>query len=462
MEGGSILKVPDIKSTPPGKKGKKIVTRDKKYLATSTKTSEVVAERARGSLVWDVDGNLYIDFTSGVGVVNTGHCHPDVVKAVTNQVTKLMHFAGTDFYYDIQATLAERLTEITPGSFPKKVFYTNSGTESVEAAVKVARWHSKRGRFLAFIGAFHGRTMGALSFTASKVKHQERFFPTMPGVNHVPYAYCYRCAYKQEYPSCGVWCADVIEERYLSKFIPPNDVAALFYEPVQGQGEYIVPPPEFPKKLAKMCKKHGILFVDDEVQAGFGRTGKMFGIEHFNVVPDIVCMAKGMGSGIPVGAAVFDAKLDFEYKGAHSNTYGGNLLACTAVNATLDVINKEKLMSRAEKRGKHMRKRLDEMKEDNPIMGDNRGLGLMQATEFIRDQKSKAPAPELSEFIVQESFKKGLILLPCGESTVRYIPPLCIKEEILDDGLDVLQEVIKKAGRVKKRKSSGESASEAC
>ncbi len=440
-----------MKSIPPGKKGKAIVRRDREVIATSTKTSEIVAERARGSLVWDVDGNLYIDFTSGIGVVNTGHCHPTVVRAITEQVNRLMHFAGTDFYYDIQVTLAERLSKLTPGKFAKKVFYTNSGTESIEAALKVARWSKDRGRFIAFIGAFHGRTMGALSFTASKTQHQEKFFPTMPGVDHVPYAYCYRCPYKQEYPGCGIWCADAIEELYLNKFIPPNDVAALIYEPIQGEGGYIVPPPEFAKKLSKMCKKYGILLVDDEIQAGFGRTGRMFGIEHQGAVPDIVCIAKGMGSGIPVGAAVFHARLDFGVQGAHSNTFGGNLIACTAANATLDVIEKERLVKNAEKHGKHMRKRLDEMKEENPIMGDNRGIGLMQATEFVRDGKSKAPAPRISDYVVQESLRNGLILLPCGESVVRFIPPLNIEREHLDQGLDVLETVIKKARKLKKK-----------
>jgi 4-aminobutyrate aminotransferase len=442
------LKVPDIRSVPPGEKGKRIVQRDKKAIARSTKTSELAAERAKGSLVWDADGNLYVDFTSGIGVANTGHCHPTVVKAITEQVNKLMHFAGTDFYYEIQVTVAERLSQITPGDFDKKVFYTNSGTESVEAAIKVAKWSSQRDRFIAFIGAFHGRTMGSLALTASKIQHQERFFSTMPGVDHVPYAYCYRCPYKLEYPGCGIYCADAIQEQYLDKFIPPNDVAALFYEPIQGEGGYIVPPPEFAGKVSEICKQNGILFVDDEVQAGFGRTGRMFGIEHHGVTPDIICIAKGMGSGIPVGAAVFDAKLDFGVQGAHSNTYGGNLIACAAVNATLDVIEQENLINRGTKLGLHMRKRLDEMKENNSIMGDNRGLGLMQATEFIRDTKSKEPAPEIKEFIVQEAFKKGLVLLPCGFSVVRYIPPLMIEEENLDAGLEVLEEVIKEAGTI--------------
>ncbi|UCD93315.1 MAG: acetyl ornithine aminotransferase family protein [Methanobacteriota archaeon] len=437
-----------MKDVPPGDRGKDLVQRDKKIMATSTKTSELVAERAEGALVWDVDGNLYVDFTSGIGVVNTGHCHPTVVKAITEQANRLMHFAGTDFYYDIQVSLAERLAEVTPGDFAKKVFYTNSGAESVEAAIKVARWSSEKGRFIAFIGAFHGRTMGALSLTASKLQHQERFFPTMPGVDHVPYAYCYRCPYKLEYPGCGIWCADAIQELYLDKFVPPGDVAGLFFEPVQGEGGYVVPPPEFPKKVHEICKDNGILFIDDDVQAGFGRTGKMFGIEHFDIVPDILCIAKGMGSGIPVGAAIFNSELDFGVQGAHSNTYGGNLIACNATIATLDVIEKENLTERAEKLGSHMRKRLDEMKEENPIMGDNRGLGLMQATEFVTDPETKSPAPEPRNYVVEESFKNGVILLPCGASGVRYIPPLNIEEEYLDNGLDIIQRIIKEAGDI--------------
>lgn len=445
------MKVPNIKAVPPGKEGRRIVQRDKRIMATSTKTTEIVAERAKGSLVWDVDGNLYIDFTSGIGVVNTGHCHSEVVEAVVEQAKRLMHFAGTDFYYEIQVSLAERLSRITPGGFAKKVFYTNSGTESVEAALKIAKLHSRRGRFLAFICGFHGRTMGALALTASKTQHQEGFFSTMPGVDHFPFAYCYRCPYKLEYPDCGVWCADAIQELYLDRFIPPDEVAALFFEPIQGEGGYIVPPPEFPRKVLGICRKNGILFVDDEVQSGFARTGRMFGIEHYDVVPDIVCLAKGMGSGIPVGAVVFRSSLDFGVKGAHSNTFGGNLIACSAAMATLDVIEKEKLVKRSERLGEHLRKRLDEMKEDNPIMGDNRGYGLMQATEFVKDPNSKSPSPEIADYVVQESFKKGVILLPCGVSGVRYIPPLTIEEEYLDKGLDIIGYVIKKAGRIVKK-----------
>ncbi|MGC9060152.1 MAG: aminotransferase class III-fold pyridoxal phosphate-dependent enzyme, partial [Thermoplasmata archaeon] len=272
------MDIPKIIEIPPGKKAKKIVDEDAKYIATSTKTSPVVAAKAKNAIVEDVDGNLYIDFSAGIGVLNLGHCHPAVVNAVKEQAEKLMHFAGTDFYYEIQVELARKLTEITPGNFAKKVFYTNSGAESNEAAIKLARWKTQRKQFIAFIGAFHGRTMGALALTASKPVHRDRFFPMMPGVNHIPYAYCYRCRYKLEYPSCDMWCAKILDEVYLDTFVPPEEVAGIFVEPVQGEGGYIVPPKEFLPTLKKIAEKHDMLFIDDEVQAGFGRTGKMFAI----------------------------------------------------------------------------------------------------------------------------------------------------------------------------------------
>jgi 4-aminobutyrate aminotransferase len=287
--------------------------------------------------------------------------------------------------------------------------------------------------------------MGALSLTASKPVHRDRFFPMMPGVNHIPYAYCYRCRYKLEYPSCGMWCAKILDEVYLDTFIPPDEVAGIFVEPVQGEGGYIVPPKEFLPELKKIAEKHGILFIDDEVQAGFGRTGRMFAIEHFGVTPDIVSIAKAMGSGVPIGAIVFNAKYDWGVEGAHSNTYGGNLLACAASLATIDVLQSEKLVERAAQLGEHMNKRLNEMKEKYEIIGDVRGLGMMQATEFVKNRKTKEYAKKERDKIVELAYKRGLILLPCGRSGIRYIPPLTIEEEYLDKGLDVLETCIKDA-----------------
>jgi len=426
----------------PGKNAAPIVAEDGKYMATSTKCSPVVGELGKGSMVRDVDGNWFVDFTSGIGVTNTGHCHPKIVSAVINQASQLMHFAGTDFYYKVQVDLAKKLTEITPGNFAKKVFFTNSGAESVECGIKVSKWATKKPQFIGFIGAFHGRTMGANSFMANSIAAIDRYFPMMPGVTKVPYAYCYRCAYKMEYPSCGCYCAKIIDEVYFNKVVPPSECAAFMVEPIQGEGGYVVPPAEFHQTLKKIAQKHGILFIDDEVQAGFGRTGKMFAIEHFGVTPDIVLMAKGMGSGLPIGACVYDAKLDFGVEGAHSNTYGGNLVASAASLATISVIEEEGLLEKSATLGKHMKKVLLEMQKKHPVIGDVRGLGLMQIIEFVKDPKTKEPVHKFKDAVVTEAYKNGLLLLPCG-SGVRLIPPLNIYDEQLDQGLEILEAAIK-------------------
>lgn len=432
-----------IKTTPPGPKAKKIIAKDRKYMATATKTSPIAAKRGSGVQITDVDGNTYLDFTSGVAVLNTGHCHPKIVEAVQKQASRLMHFAGTDFYYVVQNELAEKLVNITPGKYPKKVFFTNSGTEANECAMKVARWSTEKKRLISFINAFHGRTMGSLSLTASKPVQRERYFPMMDGVTHIPYAYCYRCAYKMKYPDCDVWCAKILDEVYFSTFVPPEEVAALFIEPIQGEGGYIVPPDKFIQAIRKITKKHKILMVDDEVQAGFGRTGKMFAIEHFGIAPEIITVAKGMGSGMPIGAAVFNARYDFGVSGAHSNTYGGNLLACASSLATINVIKKEKLVDRAEKLGKIVSERLFEMKEKYPLIGDVRGMGLMQAVELVKNRRTKKPAIEEADKILERCYKNGLILLPCGTSGIRFIPPLVISEKELAEGLDIVEKALK-------------------
>jgi 4-aminobutyrate aminotransferase len=430
---------PYIKVEPPGPEAKKIIDKDHKYIATSTKTSFLAVKRGKGVFLEDVDGNTFIDFTSGVGVLNVGQNHPKVISAIKQQADRFLHFAGTDFYYEAQSRLSETLAKLAPGRSAKKVFFTNSGTESVEAAIKLARWHTRKPRFIAFIKAFHGRTMGSLSLTASKPQHRERFFPTMPGATHIPFAYCYRCPYKMEYPSCDVWCAKILDELYFDSVVPPNDVAALFAEPVQGEGGYVVPPPDYFTILKKILDKHGILLAVDEVQAGFGRTGKMFAIENFGKIePDIICAAKGMGSGMPIGAAIFNARYDFGVQGAHSNTYGGNLLACVASQATIDVIKEEKLLANSKKQGKYLNKRLRELQEKYPLIGDVRGIGLMQVTELVKNQKTKKPAVEEQDKLVEMAFKKGMVLLPCGESGIRYIPPLIITSEQIDMAIDIL------------------------
>jgi len=434
---------PRVSGNLPGPVGKKIIDRDTRIMVTSTKAGPIVAKRAKGSIIEDVDGNLIIDFFAGVGVQNVGHCHPKVVQAIKEQAEKFIHIAGTDYYYENQVELAEKLAKTVPGRMPRKVFFTNSGSESVEAALKVAKQATKRQTFVGFISAFHGRTMGSLGVTASKPVHREGFFPFMPGVYHIPYAYCYRCRYKQEYPDCGVWCAKILDEVYFDTFVPPNDVAAIVAEPIQGEGGFIVPPKEFLPILKRTAEKYGILYIDDEVQAGMGRTGRMWAIEHFGVVPDIITTAKALGAGIPIGATIIDSKLDFDKSGRHSNTFGGNPIGAAAALAVLEIIEKEKLLERTRKLGKKSIKRLREMQDDHDIIGDTRGLGLMLAHEFVKDKKSRAVNKEARDKIVDLALKNGLGVIGCGKSSIRYIPPLTIEENLLDKAWDILEGCIR-------------------
>jgi 4-aminobutyrate aminotransferase len=442
-----MVKVPNIAVEPPGPRAKAVIELDTKYLATSTKASPIAIERGEGSLIWDVDGNTYLDFASGVAVLNLGHSHPAVVKAVKHQVESFTHFAGTDYYYDVQSRLAERICSISNIPGEKRVFLSNSGTESNEAALKLARWSTQRKLFISFIGGFHGRTLGSLSLTASKAVQQERYFPSMPGVTHLPFAYCYRCPYHLEYPSCDIWCAKVLEELHFEDYLPSEEVAAMFMEPVQGEGGYIVPPKEFVQIMHSTCRRHGILFVDDEVQAGMARTGRMWALEHHEVVPDIMCSAKALGSGVPIGATVFRKELDWGKKGSHSNTYGGNAIACAAALATIETIEKEDLVQQADRKGEHMRKRLEEMMANHEIIGDVRGLGLMRAAEFVKDRRTKEPAVKERDAIEELCVKRGLVAIGCGKSGMRIIPPLNISMELLDIGLDVLEGAIRDVGR---------------
>lgn len=436
-----------VRTAIPGPKAKKIVLADQRLLMTSTKTSPVAAERAEGVWVTDVDGNRILDFTSGVGVVNTGHCHPEVVRAIREQSGRLMHFAGTDFYYANQVRLAERLTELTPGNHAKKLFYTNSGTESVEAALKLARWNRRRPITIGLLGAFHGRSMGALTMTTSKPNQRGRFAPFAGGGHHIPPPNCFRCPYQLEYPSCDLYCAKILKELYFETSIPPDDVAAFIAEPVLGEGGYIVPPKGWHQEIRKILDEHDILFIDDEVQAGIGRTGRWFAIEHHGVVPDIVTTAKALGSGLPIGATIFRKELDYTVGGAHSNTFGGNLVAVASALATLDVIEHEHLLENARVQGAHLIERLRELQSRHPEIGDVRGLGLMVATEFVRDHDDLTPNAKLRDRIVEEAYRRGLLLLPCGKSSIRYIPPLVVRAEEIDEGVEVLDQAIAAARR---------------
>ncbi|MFQ5986020.1 MAG: acetyl ornithine aminotransferase family protein [Thermoplasmata archaeon] len=437
------MKAPRMQVPPPGPKARKVIEKDGRFLATSTKTLPLAVRRAKGSVVEDVDGNRYIDFTCGVAVTNLGHVNDEVREAVEAQLAELWHMAGTDFYYQVQADLAEALARLTPGDFPKKVFFTNSGTEAIEAAIKVTRWNRPGKQFLAFLNAFHGRTMGSLALTSSKGVQRERFFPVMPGGNLVPYSYCYRCPYGLTYPDCDIWCAQIIEEEYLQKVVPPSELAGLVFEPVQGEGGYVVPPPGWTEKIAQIARENDILLIADEIQTGLGRTGRMFAVEHAGVTPDAVAVAKGLGSGLPIGALVFNAELDFGVSGAHSNTFGGNPVACASALATLRILEEQKLPERAARLGEQMHRRLEELKEELPIMGDNRGLGLMRATEFVRVGEAKKPAVKTRNAILEEALRRGLILLPSGTSVIRYIPALTIEDGLLDAGMDILTDAIR-------------------
>jgi 4-aminobutyrate aminotransferase len=442
---------PKIVVTPPGPKARELVRGDESLISKSmVRWYPLVAESGSGCIVKDVDGNEFIDFNSGLAVLNVGHCHPKVVSAITEQTKKLIHYSYTDFYYQPIVDLGKELTKITPGTFAKKVFFCNSGAEVIEAAMKMAKWHTRNSLFLAYTGAFHGRTLGAISLTASKPVQRRHFFPLVPGVTHVPYPYCYRCPFHLSYPECHFWCVDFIEEEVLAKYIPAENVAAMFVESIQGEGGYVVPPDDYFTRLRRLLDKHNILMIDDEIQSGIGRTGKWFAMEHFNVIPNAVCVAKAIGSGLPIGALISkDEFMDWE-GGSHATTFGGNPVACAAGLAVIDVIKQERLLENATKLGAHLLTRLKEMQKKYPIIGDVRGKGLMVAAEIVKDPDTKEFGAELSQEIMMKCFKRGLAIITSGKSTMRFVPPLVITRELLDAGLDVFEGVVKEvAGSAK-------------
>jgi 4-aminobutyrate aminotransferase len=435
--------IPSIKTTLPGPEARKVLEKDQKFVSQSyTRVYPLVVKKAKGVWVEDVDSNRFLDFTSGIAVNNTGHCHPRVVEAIHRQAEQLIHMSGSDFYYSLQSDLAAKLSEITPGPKEKRVFFGNSGAEAIEASLKLARYHTKRPRVLAFLGAFHGRTMGALSLTASKVIHERGFSPLVPGVTHVPYAYCYRCPYHQTpYPKCGCACVDWIREDLFKRSIPPEEVAAIFVEPIQGEGGYIVPPPEFHLKLYELAKEFGILFVDDEVQSGMGRTGKMMAIEHWGVVPDIIALAKGIASGMPLGATVSQSEVMDWVPGSHASTFGGNPVSCRAALTTIELLEGG-LIENAARLGGYILGKLKEFQKRFHLIGDVRGKGLMIGIELVKDPVTKAKAIEERSKIIQACFKKGLLILGCGENVIRLIPPLMITQREADLALTILEDVL--------------------
>ncbi len=444
---------PKIVTPIPGPKAKKIMERHNRCVATSTHNPEhapLVIESGKGVWFKDVDGNTILDFSTGIAVLNTGIRHPEVQKAVEGQLNRIWHGAGTDYYNLEQVELAEELEKVAPGNFDKKTFLSNSGTESVEAAIKILKWSTQRKLFLGFMGAFHGRSFGSLGLTASKPVHRSRMFSVMPGVHHVPFPNPYRNTWKidgYEKPDDLVnRVIEYIEEDMFGHYVPAEEVAGIFFEPIQGEGGYVVPPKNFFKELKKLADKHGIKLVSDEVQMGMGRTGKMFSVEHFGIEPDILCIAKALGSGIPIGATVFRKELDFGVSGVHSNTYGGNMLACAAALATIKVI-KNGLVQNAAKMERLFRERLQGLKDKYEIVGDFRGLGLAWGVELVKNRKTKGYARDAREKILLEALRNGLALLGCGASTIRLIPALCITEEEAKIGLDIFERAVAKVGK---------------
>jgi 4-aminobutyrate aminotransferase len=426
-----------------GQNARKIIDRDHRALVKSTKVSPIVARDAKGIYVTDVDGNRYIDLTAGIAVMNVGHCHPGIVNAIKSQAEKLLHFAGQDYYYEEQVAIAEKLAEITPGNFPKQVFLSNSGTEANECAFKLVRWHKNRPGMIAFLGAFHGRTFGSLSLSSAKPVHTRRFQPLLGAIYKTPYAYCYRCFAKLQYPDCDLWCARYIDEVLLRELVAPDQIAAMIMEPIQGEHGYIVPPDDFLRILRKICDKHDILMIDDEVQTGFGRTGKMFAVEHAGIAPDIITLAKAIASGMPMGATVTRKEIANWDAGSHSNTTGGNPIACTVALANIEIIKKERLADNARKVGSEILKRLRELEKKSRFIGDVRGRGLMVGIEFVEDKQTKKPlAHEKIDKIMIEGVKRGLILLPAGFSTIRIAPPLVISCEEAERAMELFVETV--------------------
>jgi 4-aminobutyrate aminotransferase len=428
-----------------GTRAREYIARDTTAISPSyTRSYPFVMDHGKGSRVWDVDGVQFIDFTAGIAVTATGHSHPDVAQAIKDQADQFIHMSGTDFYYPVQIELAEKINSLVPGDEPKQLFFTNSGTEAVEAAFKLARYSTGRTRMIAFIGGFHGRSMGALSLTASKYVQRKGFAPLVPGVTHVPYGYCYRCAYNLEYPSCDVYCVRYIEDTIFKHFIPADEVAAIFMEPIQGEGGYVIPPPLYHQRLRELTDRYEILLVDDEIQTGMGRTGKMFAIEHWGVVPDITCIAKGIASGMPLGAMVAKKRLMTWPPGAHGNTFGGNPVSCAAALATIRLVEGGYVQNAA-RMGERFADRLRHLQAVHPSMGDVRALGLMIGIELVKDKATKEPASELRDSVVQRCFERGLLSLGCGMSTVRFMPALNIAADLVDEGLKIFEEALTEA-----------------
>ncbi len=434
--------LPYVSGPLPGPRARAIVERDKRSVSPSyTRCYPLVAAKGEGAIVEDVDGNRFLDFNAAIAVVAAGHCHPRVVEAIQQQAAKLIHMSGTDFFYEELVALAEKLAEIAPGDVPRRVSFGNSGAEAVEGCIKLARWASRKDKIIAFYGGFHGRTMGALSLTARKAVQRAGFGPLVPGVVHAPYPYCYRCPYGRRPETCAVECVKFIEDTLLKTVAPAEETAAIVVEPVQGEGGYVVPPQKFFDELERVARQNGILLIFDEVQSGLGRTGRMWAAEHFDMVPDILAVAKGIANGMPLGATVARADLMTWPPGAHASTFGGNPVSCAAALATIALLE-ESLVENAARMGEYLMGRMQSWPARFPTVGDVRGLGLMIGVELVRDQGTREKAPALRDEIVQLAFERGLLILGAGENSLRICPPLVITRDQCDFALETLEEAI--------------------
>ncbi len=445
--------LPQILTELPGPCARQVIERDHLVLSPSyTRPYPLVAARGQGAIVEDVDGNRFLDFNAGIAVVATGHCHPRVVEAIRRQAERLIHMSGTDFYYPNMVELAEKLAAVAPGGVPRRVFFGNSGAEAIEAALKLARYHSGRSQFVAFLGCFHGRTLGALSLTSSRAVQRRGFGPLVPGVHHVPYPDCYRCPYGQQEATCRLECVAAIEERFRT-VLPPEEVAAIVIEPVLGEGGYVVPPAKFFEALQALARKYGILMVADEVQSGMGRTGRMWASEHFGLTPDLMAVAKGIASGLPLGAMIARAEIMNWPPGAHASTFGGNPVAVAAALVTLELLEQE-LIANAARLGAYMLERMREWPSRFGCVGQVRGLGLMIGIEIVRDRATRERAPELRDRIVQMAFRRGLLVLGAGPSSLRLSPPLVISRRQADFAMDTLEECLREASAPRSERST--------
>lgn len=432
-----------------GDRTRRVIARDKKvFLTTTREVYPFVADHGNGDFVYDFEGNKFLDFSSFISVYNLGvNGTPEIRKAVIEQAGKLMHSAFTDYYAELPVEFAENLLKLMPSGFGK-MFLSNSGTEANEAAIKFSKLFTNRQYLMAFYNAFHGRSTGSLALTASKIVQREHFGPFSDTV-HVPYAYCYRCPLKQTYPDCGFACVDYIRKYPLSKEVSGKEIAAFVFEPIQGEGGYVVPPMDYFKEIKKLADDYGMLLIDDEVQAGYMRTGKFLALDNFGIKADIYTMAKAVGGGLPLGVTVASTSLGDIPSGSHATTFGGNLVSIAAANASIKYIlgNKQKLSREVVQKGALIMKRLMQMKEDYEMVGDVRGIGLMIGMELVKDKKTKVPAVKEREGILNDLFQSGMLVLPSGESSIRLIPPLTISYENLEKGMDLLESAIAKASK---------------